>query len=455
MIKSILTHFANLQCENQYGQWVTLNIPPKNFSVQILLSLDCCSTLNLTLANDVKTAHGSYEGLYTFAGIQYGMDSFSDGNGHGIIHVFNNGIFWYIYPTATNMPIIYASTNDLELYQKCPNDEGRSWNWVFKSEGVGVFKPSDDIHLKCVDEGDFCTPNDPCGLDQGDCDVHEDCQSGFACGSNNCPDSLGLGPDVDCCSNDMTLGHLDYCTTVNKCGINEGDCDAHDECQIGLLCGDAICNSTLDIFSDLSDCCYSPMNGDISFCSSGIPCKTDEGDCDTHDECENNLRCGEKNCNATLGFNTQTDCCYDAAMGDPEYCTMENPCGVDEGDCDSDDECQTGLFCDTTSDCLSLLGFATGTNCCGSEQTCENPGWIGDGYCDDSNNNEICQWDGGDCCGDNVNDLWDVWCIVCACLDPGFDQGNTTASNRNGLWVFSEKIHKKRLDIGTIRSKDN
>ena len=84
-----------------------------------------------------------------------------------------------------------------------------------------------------------------------------------------------------------------------------------------------------------------------------------------------------------------------------------------------------------------------------------NYDWIEDGVCDDVNNNEGCQWDGGDCCGDNVNDLWDVWCIVCACLDPGFDQGNTTASNRNGLWVFSEKIHKKRLDIGTIRSKDD
>ena len=47
---------------------------------------------------------------------------------------------------------------------------------------------------------------------------------------------------------------------------------------------------------------------------------------------------------------------------------------------------------------------------------CENENWIGDGYCDDVTNNEECQWDGGDCCGNNVNTQY---CQVCACLDPG------------------------------------
>ena len=29
--------------------------------------------------------------------------------------------------------------------------------------------------------------------------------------------------------------------------------------------------------------------------------------------------------------------------------------------------------------------------------------WIGDGYCDDGANNLDCNFDGGDCCGPNVN----------------------------------------------------
>ena len=37
--------------------------------------------------------------------------------------------------------------------------------------------------------------------------------------------------------------------------------------------------------------------------------------------------------------------------------------------------------------------------------------YIGDGYCDDVNNNIECQLDGGDCCPPNMDD-WDVFCEV-------------------------------------------
>ena len=54
--------------------------------------------------------------------------------------------------------------------------------------------------------------------------------------------------------------------------------------------------------------------------------------------------------------------------------------------------------------------------------------YIADGYCDDKNNVEECQWDGGDCCLDTV--LTD-YCDDCACLDPGAgDSGTTTAGNK-------------------------
>ena len=47
--------------------------------------------------------------------------------------------------------------------------------------------------------------------------------------------------------------------------------------------------------------------------------------------------------------------------------------------------------------------------------TCSTPSWKGDSYCDDENNNCGCEWDGGDCCGDNV--ITD-YCSACECLDP-------------------------------------
>ena len=46
--------------------------------------------------------------------------------------------------------------------------------------------------------------------------------------------------------------------------------------------------------------------------------------------------------------------------------------------------------------------------------------WKGDGYCDDENNDEGCDYDGGDCCGDDVNK---EWCTKCLCLEGGSEGG--------------------------------
>ena len=45
---------------------------------------------------------------------------------------------------------------------------------------------------------------------------------------------------------------------------------------------------------------------------------------------------------------------------------------------------------------------------------CSYPSWHADGYCDDVNNDEACFFDGGDCCGSNVNT---EWCTECQCLE--------------------------------------
>merc|ERR1711963_1230214 len=47
---------------------------------------------------------------------------------------------------------------------------------------------------------------------------------------------------------------------------------------------------------------------------------------------------------------------------------------------------------------------------------CKPIGWHGDGYCDDGVlNTENCKYDGGDCCGDDVNTNY---CTECVCLEP-------------------------------------
>ena len=47
---------------------------------------------------------------------------------------------------------------------------------------------------------------------------------------------------------------------------------------------------------------------------------------------------------------------------------------------------------------------------CKGDRGCSKIGgtysWKGDSYCDDKNNNEACDWDGGDCCGIS---WWNFW----------------------------------------------
>ena len=38
--------------------------------------------------------------------------------------------------------------------------------------------------------------------------------------------------------------------------------------------------------------------------------------------------------------------------------------------------------------------------------------WIGDGFCDDMNNNQNCNYDDGDCCGAKVKKNF---CVECKC----------------------------------------
>ena len=51
------------------------------------------------------------------------------------------------------------------------------------------------------------------------------------------------------------------------------------------------------------------------------------------------------------------------------------------------------------------------------------------GYCQDEFNTEECNWDGGDCCGDNVKTLdnngVDKTCTACECLEPSKWNDNT------------------------------
>ena len=49
---------------------------------------------------------------------------------------------------------------------------------------------------------------------------------------------------------------------------------------------------------------------------------------------------------------------------------------------------------------------------------------IGDGYCDDHLNTQYCDYDGGDCCGPEVDT---TYCSACECLDVNYSYTTTSA----------------------------
>ena len=156
------------------------------------------------------------------------------------------------------------------------------------------------------------------------------------------------------------LGQFGDCTKNNLCEEDEGDCDNDDQCKENHKCGTDNCRSMLSLHSQF-DCCY---NEDEDLCTIHNPCGDKEGDCDSDDMCQEGLLCGLNNCPASLGFDSDVDCCYLSIVGMDDFCTADNPCGVDEGDCDSNNECQTSLICDTANSCPANLGFTSDVNCC-------------------------------------------------------------------------------------------
>jgi len=110
--------------------------------------------------------------------------------------------------------------------------------------------------------------------------------------------------------------------------------------------------------------------------------------------------------------NMESDSCKFPNWKGDNFCDDENNnagCEWDGGDCCGDDVKEN--YC-TACECLDPAKQCTGT--------CGSPHWKGDNWCDDENNNCGCEWDGGDCCG---NDVKTTYCKECECLDPSHVAG--------------------------------
>ena len=60
--------------------------------------------------------------------------------------------------------------------------------------------------------------------------------------------------------------------------------------------------------------CATVSNGEIGFCNCNT-CYENQGDCNSDYECQDSLICGSNNCPASLDFDPGVDCCYQKSPG--------------------------------------------------------------------------------------------------------------------------------------------
>jgi len=191
-----------------------------------------------------------------------------------------------------------------------------------------------------------CTPENPCGYGEGDCDGpadggandgHQGCQGDLVCGSNNCKKfGLYYHEKDDCCDLPETLltttpvpqplpgvpleppagqrcSGRNYngkrcCTPENPCDEGEGDCDGpgdggvndgHAGCKGNLVCGSNNCLQFGAYFHPKDDCCERPSNagGEFSPSTGGSGVRQQEfgwGPWSTWSSCSNDCGFGKK-----------------------------------------------------------------------------------------------------------------------------------------------------------------
>merc|ERR1719483_711710 len=105
---------------------------------------------------------------------------------------------------------------------------------------------------------------------------------------------------------------------------------------------------------------------DRNCCTREEPCAINQGDCDRSYQCQGNLVCGKDNCGK--GFPRSADCCEpgtgktcDGHPYDRSCCTRKAPCGINQGDCDRDNQCSGNLVCGKNN---CPVRFPSGADCC-------------------------------------------------------------------------------------------
>ena len=209
---------------------------------------------------------------------------------------------------------------------------------------------------------------------------------------------------------------IDGCNTENCCGFIISPCS-------DFVSGDGVCdnqNNNALCSYDGGDCCECT-------CDDAFICGVDGFDCRDPNACDDAAD-EDFTDDYGLGGGDAGDTCVPDFIGDGD-CDEDNnnaACGFDGGDCcdcicdestceASGSDCRDPNACDDDAEEDFTDDYDAGDTCV--------PDFIGDGDCDEDNNNAACGFDGGDCC--------DCICDESTCEASGSDCRDPNACGSN------------------------
>jgi hypothetical protein len=217
---------------------------------------------------------------------------------------------------------------------------------------VGIAKSGNDYCYYPVISSLGANPSGMLSECEGDCDNHSDCLDNLLClqrerGDPIPPGCVGTAKFAyDYCYDPRVGLDSSDASPSGSLGECEGDCDNDSDCSDNLQCwqredGDPIPPGCVGTAKYDYDYCYEP-----GIAVSNLVLSECEGDCDYDSDCLDNLQCYQRE----VGDPLPPGCVGDVESG-YDYCynpeiavsnLVRNEC---EGDCDSDDDCTNNLLC--------------------------------------------------------------------------------------------------------------
>lgn len=260
----------------------------------------------------------------------------------------------------------------------------------------------DDSTGQCIGASNTCYSN-------SDCDQGKECFEGPSYNSCVPMENASCSPGWYCNSfGDHSIQLNSSCETTDynfcdyRCNQSTGLCnETREQCETGRMCTSdntsAFVNDSCELVGGgetrlcRDGCDYasgrcveefidnSEDEDWFTFCTESNKCERGEGDCSTDETCEEGLLCLH-NIGLDFGYpDERIDVCvsyedyeqyypqdfdnHDSVyLGEADYCTRDNKCYNEEGDCDTDFDCMSGLEC--IQNVGEEYGFSSTTDVC-------------------------------------------------------------------------------------------